>query len=313
MLGFILRRLLATIPVLGMVALFVFFMLRMTPGDPAAVLAGDNGTPQQIEEIREQLGLNRPIPTQLVIWFGKLLQGDLGESFYFKKPVTQLILFRIEPTLALATVTLIITILIAVPLGVIAAYRHGSWIDRLVMGFSVLGFSVPVFVLGYLLIYIFAVEFKLFPVQGYKSIADGFWPFLHRLLLPGATLSVIYIALIARITRASMLEVLDEEYIRTARSKGVKERVVLLSHALRNAAVPIVTVIGIGIALLIGGVVVTESVYNIPGLGRLTVDAVLGRDYPTIQAVILLFSFVYVIINLVVDLIYCLLDPRIRY
>lgn len=313
MIGFILRRLLATIPVLGMVALFVFFMLRMTPGDPAAVLAGDNGTPQQIEEIREQLGLNQSIPTQLVIWFGKLLQGDLGESFFFKKPVTQLILFRIEPTLALAVVTLIITILIAIPLGVIAAYRHGSWIDRLVMGFSVLGFSVPVFVMGYLLIYIFAVELKLFPVQGYKSIADGFWPFLHHLLLPGATLSVIYVALIARITRASMLEVLDEEYIRTARSKGVKERVVLLSHALRNAAVPIVTVIGIGIALLIGGVVVTESVYNIPGLGRLTVDAVLSRDYPTIQAVILLFSFVYVIINLAVDLVYCLLDPRIRY
>jgi peptide/nickel transport system permease protein len=313
MLGFILRRLLATIPVLGMVALFVFFMLRMTPGDPAAVLAGDNGTPQQIEEIREQLGLNKPILTQLTIWVGKLLQGDLGESFYFKKQVTKLILFRVEPTLSLATVTLIITILIAVPLGVLAAYRHGSWVDRLVMGFSVMGFSVPVFVMGYLLIYIFAVELKLFPVQGYRSISDGFWPYLHRLLLPGATLSVIYIALIARITRASMLEVLDEEYIRTARSKGVKERVVLLSHALRNAAVPIVTVIGIGIGLLIGGVVVTESVYNIPGLGRLTVDAVLGRDYPTIQAVILVFSFVYVIINLAVDLVYCLLDPRIRY
>ncbi len=313
MLGFIFRRLLATIPVLGMVALFVFFMLRMTPGDPAAVLAGDNGTPQQIEEIREALGLNEPILTQLVIWAGKLVQGDLGESFYFKKKVTELILLRVEPTLALATVTLIMTILIAVPLGVIAAYRHGGWIDRLVMGFSVLGFSVPVFVMGYLLIYIFSIELKLFPVQGYRSIADGFWPFLHRLILPGVTLSVIYIALIARITRASMLEVLDEDYIRTARSKGVKERVVLLSHALRNAAVPIVTVIGIGIALLIGGVVVTESVYNIPGLGRLTVDAVLGRDYPTIQAVILLFSFVYVFINLVVDLVYCLLDPRIRY
>jgi peptide/nickel transport system permease protein len=313
MLGFILRRLFATIPVLGMVALFVFFMLRMTPGDPAAVLAGDNGTPQQIEEIREQLGLNKPILTQLAIWGGKLLQGDLGESFYFKKPITQLILFRVEPTLSLAVVTLIITILIAVPLGVLAAYRHGSWIDRFVMGFSVMGFSVPVFVMGYLLIYIFAIELKLFPVQGYRSISDGFWPYLHRLLLPGVTLSVIYIALIARITRASMLEVLDEEYIRTARSKGVKERVVLLSHALRNASVPIVTVIGIGIGLLIGGVVVTESVFNIPGLGRLTVDAVLGRDYPTIQAVILVFSFVYVIINLAVDLVYCLLDPRIRY
>jgi peptide/nickel transport system permease protein len=313
MLGFILRRLFATIPVLGMVALFVFFMLRMTPGDPAAVLAGDNGTPQQIEEIREQLGLNKPILTQLAIWGGKLLQGDLGESFYFKKPITQLILFRVEPTLSLAAITLIITILIAVPLGVLAAYRHGSWIDRFVMGFSVMGFSVPVFVMGYLLIYIFAIELKLFPVQGYRSISDGFWPYLHRLLLPGVTLSMIYIALIARITRASMLEVLDEEYIRTARSKGVKERVVLLSHALRNASVPIVTVIGIGIGLLIGGVVVTESVFNIPGLGRLTVDAVLGRDYPTIQAVILVFSFVYVIINLAVDLVYCLLDPRIRY
>ena len=313
MIGFIFRRLFATIPVLGMVALFVFFMLRMTPGDPAAVLAGDNGTPQQIEEIREQLGLNKPILTQLAIWGGKLLQGDLGESFYFKKPVTQLILFRVEPTLSLAAITLIMTILIAVPLGVLAAYRHGSWIDRFVMGFSVMGFSVPVFVMGYLLIYIFSIELKLFPVQGYKSITDGFWPYLHRLLLPGATLSVIYIALIARITRASMLEVLDEEYIRTARSKGVKERVVLLSHALRNASVPIVTVIGIGIGLLIGGVVVTESVFNIPGLGRLTVDAVLGRDYPTIQAVILVFSFVYVFINLAVDLVYCLLDPRIRY
>jgi peptide/nickel transport system permease protein len=313
MLGFIFRRLLATIPVLGMVALFVFFMLRMTPGDPAAVLAGDNGTPEQIEEIREQLGLNKPIPTQLAIWLGRLFKGDLGESYYFKKKVTQLILFRVEPTLALAAITLIITILIAVPLGVLAAYKHGSWIDRLVMGFSVLGFSVPVFVLGYLLIYIFAIQLRVFPVQGYKSIIDGLWPFLHHLLLPGFTLSVIYIALIARMTRASMLEVLGEDYIRTAQAKGVKEYLVLQRHALRNAAVPIVTVIGIGIALLIGGVVVTESVYNIPGLGRLTVDAVLGRDYPTIQAVIMVFSFVYVIINLAVDLVYCLLDPRIRY
>jgi len=313
MLGFTLRRLLATIPVLGMVALFVFFMLRMTPGDPAAVLAGDNANPAQIEAIREQLGLNKPILTQLAIWGGNLIQGDLGESFFFKKPVTQLIALRLEPTLALAALTMIITILLAVPLGMIAACKHGSWIDRVVMGFSVLGFSVPVFVLGYLLIYVFAIQLKLFPVQGYKSISGGLWPFLHHLLLPGLTLSVIYIALIARMTRASMLEVLGEDYVRTAHAKGLKERVVLWRHALRNAAVPIVTVVGIGIALLIGGVVVTESVYNIPGLGRLTVDAVLGRDYPTIQAVILVFSFVYVFINLVVDLVYCLLDPRIRY
>jgi peptide/nickel transport system permease protein len=313
MLAFIARRLLATLPVLALVAVFVFLMLRLTPGDPAAIIAGDNATPAQIAAIRDQLGLSQPIPVQFMIWAGKLLRGDLGQSFFFKAEVSELIGQRVGPTLALATVTMIITVLVAVPLGVIAAYQHGGWIDRLVMGFSVLGFSVPVFVLGYLLIWVFAIEIKLFPVQGYRSIADGFWPFLHRLILPGITLSVIYIALIARITRASVLEVLGEDYIRTAHAKGLSNRVVLMRHALRNAAVPIVTVIGIGIALLIGGVVVTESVYNIPGLGRLTVDAVLARDYPTIQAVILLFSFVYVLINLLIDLSYTLLDPRIRY
>lgn len=313
MFGFIIQRLLATIPVLGMVAVFVFLMLRLTPGDPAAVLAGDNGTPEQIEQIREVLGLNEPLLVQLGIWVGNILQGDFGQSYFFKKDVSELILLRVEPTLALATTTLILTIVVAVPFGVVAAYKHGTWIDRSVMAFSVAGFSVPVFVLGYILIYLFAMEIDLFPVQGYKPIADGFWPFLHRLVLPSITLSVIYIALIARITRASVLEVLGEDYIRTAYAKGLKPNTVLLKHALRNAAVPIVTVIGIGIALLIGGVVVTESVYNIPGLGRLTVDAVLGRDYPTIQAIIIVFSFVYVVINLLVDLSYSLLDPRIRY
>jgi peptide/nickel transport system permease protein len=313
MLAFVVRRLLATIPVLGMVAIFVFLMLRLTPGDPAAIIAGDNASAAQIAEIRERLGLSLPVLQQFVIWIGNLLQGDLGESFFFKAEVTELIGQRVGPTLALATVTMIITVVVAVPLGVIAAWKHGSWIDRLVMGFSVIGFSVPVFVLGYLLIYVFAIQIKLFPVQGYRSVLDGFWPFLHRMILPAITLSVIYIALIARITRASVLEVLGEDYIRTAHAKGLPNRVVLMRHALRNAAVPIVTVIGIGIALLIGGVVVTESVYNIPGLGRLTVDAVLGRDYPTIQAVILLFSFAYVLINLLIDLAYTLLDPRIRY
>ncbi|WPZ34491.1 ABC transporter permease [Thalassobaculum sp. OXR-137] len=313
MFGFLVQRLLATIPVLGMVAVFVFLMLRLTPGDPAAVLAGDNGSPEQVAQIRESLGLNEPLLVQLGIWMGNILQGDFGQSYFFKKDVSELILLRVEPTLALATTTLIITILVAVPIGVLAAYKHGTWIDRAVMAFSVAGFSVPVFVLGYILIYLFAMQVDLFPVQGYKSIADGFWPFLHRLILPSITLSVIYIALIARITRASVLEVLGEDYIRTAYAKGLTPNTVLLKHALRNAAVPIVTVIGIGIALLIGGVVVTESVYNIPGLGRLTVDAVLGRDYPTIQAIIIVFSFVYVVVNLLVDLTYSLLDPRIRY
>jgi peptide/nickel transport system permease protein len=292
---------------------FVFLILRLSPTDPAAIIAGDYASPAQIEEIREKLGLKRPIPEQFVVWAGRVLQGDLGESFFFKKRVAELILQRVEPTLALAVSTIILSILVAVPLGLLAAWRHESWLDRGVMGFSVLGFSVPVFVIGYVFIYVFAIKLGLLPVQGYRSFWSGLGDFAERLVLPTVTLSVIYIALIARITRASVLEVMGEDYIRTAHAKGLSEPVVMVRHALRNAAVPIVTVIGIGVALLIGGVVVTESVYNIPGIGRLTVDAVLARDYPTIQAVILVFSVVYVLINLAIDLSYALLDPRIRY
>jgi peptide/nickel transport system permease protein len=313
MLAFVARRILATVPVLATVALFVFFMLRLTPGDPAAIMAGDAASSAQIEAIRGQLGLDRPIPAQFAIWAGRLLEGDLGQSFFFKAPVRALIAQRIGPTLALATTTIILAVLVAVPLGVLAASRHGTLIDRLVMGFAVLGFSVPVFVLGYLLIWLFAIELRWLPVQGYKPLSAGLGPFLYQLVLPSLTLAVVYIALIARITRTSLLEVLGEDHVRTARAKGLPERTVLLRHGLRNAAVPIVTVIGLGVALLIGGVVVTESVFNIPGLGRLTVDAVLGRDYPTIQGVILVFSGLYVLVNLLVDLSYGLLDPRLRY
>ncbi len=313
MIGYILRRLAATVPVMLIVAVFVFLMLRLTPGDPAAVIAGDNANADQVAAIREQLGLNQPIITQFFIWFGNMLRGDFGESFFFKKTVAELIASRIEPTLALSLATITLAVAIAVPLGVLAAYRHGTLVDKIVMGFSVLGFSVPVFVIGYCLIYLFAIKLNWLPVQGYQRIADGFGGFLLRLILPALTLSVIYIALIARMTRTSVLDVMGEDYIRTARAKGQVEIKVLFKHALKNAAVPIVTVIGLGVALLIGGVVVTESVFTIPGLGRLTVDAVLARDYPTIQAVILLFSFVYVLINLLVDLAYTLFDPRIRY
>jgi len=242
-----------------------------------------------------------------------VLQGDLGISIFSNLPVADLIAQRLEPTVALALLTLALAVAVAVPLGVIAAWQAGSWIDRLVMGFAVLGFSVPVFVLGYVLIYLLAIKLGLFPVQGYAALGDGIGPFLHRLALPAITLSVIFVALIARITRASVLEVLAEDYIRTAYAKGLPERLVLLRHALRNAAVPIITVIGIGFSLLIGGVVVTESVYNIPGLGRLTVDAVLRRDYPVIQGIILVFSAAYVVINLVIDILYTAFDPRIRY
>lgn len=313
MLSYILRRLAATVPVMLIVAVFVFLMLRLTPGDPAAIIAGDNANAEQIALIRGRLGLDQPILTQFILWIGHLLQGDFGESFFFKKTVAELIVGRIEPTLALSICTIVIAVSVAVPLGVLAAYRQGSWVDRIVMGFSVLGFSVPVFVIGYALIYVFAIQLNWVPVQGYQSITQGFWGFLQRMILPSVTLSVIYIALIARMTRASVVEVLGEDYIRTARAKGQAERTVLFRHALRNAAVPIITVIGLGIALLIGGVVVTESVFTIPGIGRLTVDAVLARDYPTIQAVILLFSLVYVLINLGVDLAYTAFDPRIRY
>jgi peptide/nickel transport system permease protein len=310
---FIARRLLSTIPVLVIVAVLVFLLLRLTPGDPAAILAGDAASTQQIEEIRQTLGLDRPLPVQFGIWVGDLLRGDLGRSYYYKVRVTELIVQRLEPTMSLAALTIVIAILVAVPLGVVAAWRFGGWFDRFLMGFSVFGFSVPVFVLGYLLVWLASLKLGWFPVQGYKPLAGGFGPFLYHLVLPAITLSVIYIALLARVTRASVLEALGEDYIRTARAKGLAESRVLISHALANAAVPIVTIIGIGIALLIGGVVVTESVYAIPGLGRLTVDAVRSRDFPTIQGVILFFSVIYVVVNLLVDLSYVFLDPRIRY
>lgn len=313
MLAFIARRLIATIPVLLFVAVFVFMLLRLTPGDPAAIIAGDNATADQVDAIRAKLGLDEPLLTQFMIWSGGVLSGDFGESFFFKKTVAELIAQRIEPTVMLSLCTIVLAVLIAVPVGVLAASRQGGWVDRIVMGFSVMGFSVPTFVIGYLLIYIFAIVLGWLPVQGYRRISEGFGDFIIRLIMPSVTLAVIYIALISRITRASVIETLSEDYIRTARAKGLPSRVVLLRHALRNAAVPIITVIGIGVALLIGGVVITESVYNIPGLGRLTVDAVLARDFPVIQIVIMMFSFAFVLINLVIDLAYSVLDPRIRY
>jgi len=313
MLHFIARRILATIPVLAIVAVLVFLLLRLTPGDPAAILAGDAASPAQIAQIRANLGLEQPIPVQFAIWLRHLAAGDLGESFYYKVQVTELIAQRLEPTLSLAALTIVFAVLVSVPLGAIAAWRFGGWFDRGLMGFSVLGFSVPVFVLAYMLIWLVSLKLGWLPVQGYQRLAGGVWPWLRHLILPSLTLSVIFIALIARVTRAAVLEALGEDYIRTARAKGLPESRVLVRHAIANAAVPIVTVIGIGIALLIGGVVVTESVYAIPGLGRLTVDAVLARDFPTIQGVILFFSLVYVGVNLLIDLSYVFLDPRIRY
>ncbi|MFP1809847.1 ABC transporter permease [Lonsdalea quercina] len=313
MLGYFIRRVLAAIPVMLVVALFVFLLLRLSPGDPAAIIAGDMATPQQLEAIRESLGLNQPLYQQFFVWISQLLRGDFSTSLMAHTPVLTMIGQRLEPTLSLALVAIAFTIFISVPLGVLAAWKHGTWIDNLVMSTSVLGFSVPVFVIGYVLITVFSLELRWLPVQGFSSITRGVGPFAQRIVLPALTLSSVYIALVARMTRASVLEVLGEDYIRTARAKGLAEIHVLFRHALRNAMIPILTVIGTGFALMISGVVVTESVFNIPGLGRLIVDAVLARDYPVIQGMILLTSGVYVIINLLIDLSYAISDPRIRY
>ena len=311
MLAYALRRFVATIPVMGFVALFVFSLLYLTPGDPAALIAGDQATPADIARIRVTLGLDRPFLVQFGDWLWRILHGDLGTSIFTHLPVTYLIGQRVQPTLSLLLLTLVIAVTVAVPLGVLAAWRHRSFIDRAATVVSVLGFSLPVFVVGYLLAYVFALKFRWLPVQGFTPISAGLGPFLSSLILPAVALALLYIALIARITRATMLEVLAQDYVRTARAKGVGQVGILFVHALKNAAVPIVTVIGFGFAALISGAVVTESVFAIPGIGRLVTDAILRRDYPIIQGVVLLFSGIYVLINLGVDLLYTVFDPRI--
>jgi peptide/nickel transport system permease protein len=296
-----------------LVGVFIFLLLHLSPGDPAAIIAGDNATPAQIEAIRTSLGLNDPLHVQFGRWAVRVLNGDLGISIFSNVPVATLIAQRVWPTISLAFTTIVLAVALALAAGVLAAWKAGSLTDRLVMILSVVGFSVPVFVVGYLLIYVFSITLRWLPVQGYSPLSEGFWPWASHLILPSIALGLAYVALIARITRTAMLDVLAEDYMRTARAKGVATGPMLFKHALKNAGVPIVTVVGIGIALLIGGVVITETVFNLPGIGRLVVDAISKRDYPIIQGVILLFSGVYVIINLLVDLSYTLLDPRIRY
>ncbi len=313
MLAYVIRRLLSTVVVMAIVAIFVFLLLHLSPGDPAAIIAGDNATSEQIDAIRKKLGLDDPLPVQFIRWVSHVVQGDLGISIFSNEPVLKLVGQRLEPTVSLAMTTLFVAVTLAVTFGVVAAWKAGTWVDRLLMVISVVGFSVPVFVVGYLLIYLFAIELRWLPVQGYTPIAEGLGGWARNLVLPSVALGLAYVALIARITRASMLDVLSEDYIRTAKAKGVANNSMLLKHALKNAGVPIVTVIGIGVALLISGVVITETVFNIPGIGRLVVDAIAKRDYPIIQGVILIFSGVYVLVNLLVDLSYTLIDPRIRY
>ncbi len=310
--AYLLRRLLATLPVMAVVAVIVFLLIHLSPGDPAALIAGDLATEEDISKLRVALGLDQPLWQQFTIWLGKLLTGDLGTSIFTQVPVSELLAQRLEPTVSIAAFTMLLTLLVAVPLGTLAAYRAGSWIDRLVMLFAVLAFSLPVFLVGYLLIYGFAIKLEWFPVQGYVRFAESPGKWLQSLVLPCVNLALVYIALVTRMTRATVLEVLHEDYIRTAWAKGLGVLPVL-GHALRNAAIPIATTVGVGIALLIGGVVVTETVYAIPGVGRLVIDSVQRHDYPVIQSVLLLSAGVYVLINLLIDLSYRWFDPRIQY
>lgn len=302
-----------TIPIMLLVAFLVFSLLYLAPGDPAAIIAGDQATPADLIRIHQSLGLDRPFLVRFLEWLQHVVTGDLGTSIFTNLPVSHMIQQRIEPTMSLLVMTLVLSIVFAIPMGVLAAWKQGTLVDRGLMIVSVLGFSTPVFVIGYLLAYVFGLRLDVLPVQGYVPISDGIIPFLRSLLLPSIALSLVYAALITRVTRASMMEVISQDYIRTAKAKGLSWTKTLFVHALKNASIPIVTIIGIGFSTLIGGAVVTESVFALPGLGRLTVDAILRRDYPVIQGVVLFFSFMYVIVNLIVDIAYMLVDPRIRY
>lgn len=307
------RRVVGTLPVILVIALVIFLILHLSGGDPAAIIAGDHATDEDIKAIRDKLGLDRPLAEQFLTWLWNVMQGDFGVSIFNRVPVGTLILQRVEPTLMLTLTVIVFSIILALPMGIAAAWYAGTWIDRSLMALAVLSFSLPVFVIGYGLVYAFSLQVPILPVQGYRSLADGIGPFARHMVLPTISLGLVYTALLARMTRSSFLEVLSQDYIRSARAKGMASFQLITIHALKNASVPIVTTIGSGIAVLIGGVVVTESVFAIPGIGRLTVDALLRSDFPVIQGVILVFSFFYVILNLAIDLIYTVLDPRIRY
>lgn len=312
MLHLIMKRVVSVIPVMLTVLVAIFLLLHLGPGDPAALMAGPNANSEQIEALRAKLNLDKPLLSQFWLYFTNLMHFDLGRSIASDRPVGALILQRAEPTLLLALLTTVLSVLLAVPAGVLAGWRAGTYVDRALSGLSVIGFSVPVFVVGYGLVQVFSMHYRLFPVQGYKPLAAGIGPCLHSLTLPAVALALLFTALVARIARASTVEVLAEDYIRTARAKGAEGMRILGVHTLKNIGVPVITVIGTSFATLIGGVVITESVFNIPGMGRLTVDAILARDYPVVQGVMLVFSLVLIGINLAVDLSYSLFDPRVK-
>lgn len=312
MLKFVLKRALSALPVVGIVSAIVFLFLRLA-GDPVASLLGENATAQQVAEIRQAMGLDRPVAEQFLIWLAHIIRGDFGLSLVSREPVWRMVSERLESTLSLSMTTILFSIVVAVPLGLFAARHRGGWIDRIINLVCTAGFSMPTFVVGYLLVWLFAIRLPWLPAQGYAPLAQGVGPWLSHLVAPTVAMSTVFIVLIARITRAGAIEVLNQDYVRTARAMGASEMRVFHLFVLRNAAMPIVTIIGVGIGVVLTGVVVTETVFNLPGLGRLTIEAVLARDFPVIQCMIILFSLTYVLINLTVDIVYSLLDPRVRY
>jgi peptide/nickel transport system permease protein len=310
---YVVRRLLALIPVALVVATVAFVLIHLAPGDPASVIAGPDASRDDVQRIERQLGLDAPLPVQLARWYGRLIQGDLGQSIFLRKPVTDAILDRVEPTLLLTVSAIVIAIIIGVPAGVIAARYHNTTTDQVLMILALLGVSIPNFLLGLLFILFFSVWLGWFPVAGYSPLEYGWLKTVRSLVLPAFALGLVQSALIARIARSSMLDVLREQFITAGRAKGLGERAVIYKHAFKNALIPTMTIIGISFAILISGAVVVETVFNIPGLGRLIISAVLRRDYPVIQGVVLCIAGVYMLINLAVDLSYLIVDPRVKY
>jgi len=313
MVAYVLRRLFGVIPVLILVGLIAFLLIHIVPGDPALIMLGNDASPKQLEALRGQLGLDRSLPAQFALWLGQVLHGNLGDSFFLSRPVTQALLERLPATLQLAALSFVFSLIIGVPAGLLAAVRQNTWRDQLIMTAAVGGVSIPNFWLGLAMIMVFSVQLGWLPSGGYVPLWEDFWQGLRILILPSISLGLMQAALIARMARSSMLDVLRQDYVRTARAKGQTSSLVILKHALKNAMIPIITTIGTAFGVLLGGAVVVEIVFTYPGLGRLVVLAVQRRDYPLVQGALLLTAVIYVLVNLAVDLLYGVFDPRIRY
>ena len=313
MTAYVLRRLLGVIPVLALVGLGSFLLIHLVPGDPAMIMLGNEANPAQLETLRTQLGLDRSLPEQFILWLGQALRGNLGESFFLGRPVSRALVERLPATMQLAVLSLVFSLLIGIPTGIVAAVRQNTWWDQIVMATAIGWISIPSFLLGLALILVFSVQLGWLPSGGYTPLWQDVGQGLRTLILPAVSLGSMQAALIARMTRSSMLEVLRQDYVRTAKAKGVRDWLVIVKHALKNAMIPVITTIGTAFGVLLGGAVIVEIVFTYPGLGRLVVLAVQRRDYPLVQGALLLTSVIYVVVNLAVDLLYCVFDPRIKY